>query len=271
MRLSQLCRMDFDGTAGLLSTGQVERFVKRFAYIFSFVLAAFPALGHFPRATLDLTACSHQLRAEALHPSGLFTADATNTITTSPTNYDTLTTLGGYPVRSTTVTSQDGTGRPLTITNILANTGILGETLAWTGDQLLATHTLAKTNFTDSRAYFYGDMNRRMVEERLNLDATHRWTNVCAYDSGQVGGPGALTKVAPGGAGVPPAWSGTPDSLSRIATETNSTLRRPAWGNINAESHAQAHQRPPLLLCPPLPARAWPAQNRQNHLPGLLG
>src|SRR5437868_6856053 len=45
------------------------------------------------RATLDLTPGSHELRAEALHPSTLFTAYATNTITASPTNFDTITTL----------------------------------------------------------------------------------------------------------------------------------------------------------------------------------
>jgi len=43
------------------------------------------------QATLDLTPGSHQLRAEALHPSGLFTAYATNTITAATTNDTTST------------------------------------------------------------------------------------------------------------------------------------------------------------------------------------
>jgi len=145
-----------------------------------------------------------------------------------------LTTPAGNPVRTTTITSRDGMGLPLTITNKVAALGVMGETLTWRGDQLLATHTLARADFTDNRVYFYAIMSRKLTEERLNLDATQRWTNLFTLDNGQTGRAGVITKVAnSSGAGVSPVWSGNTDGLSRIATETNTTVHRPAWGTNN--------------------------------------
>src|SRR5206468_9302735 len=88
------------------------------------------------------------------------------------------------------------------------------------------------TNFTDNRAYFYAEMSRRLVEERLNIDATRRWTNIFTHDKGQTAGSGVITKVAPA-AGASPTWSANIDALSRVTSETNSTVRRPAWGTNN--------------------------------------
>ena len=100
------------------------------------------------------------------------------------------------------------------------------------GDHFLAAHTITSTNFTDNRQYIYADMTRRLAEERLNLDSAHRWTNTFTFDSGQAKGPGVITKVA-GSAGVSPVWSASVDALSRVTSETNTTVHRPAWGTNN--------------------------------------
>ena len=64
----------------------------------------------------------------------------------------------------------------------------LSETLSWTGDGLLGTHVLAREDFTDERDYTYAALSRRLVEERVNLDAANRWTNDFVYDGGASGG-----------------------------------------------------------------------------------
>src|SRR5438552_4105721 len=71
------------------------------------------------------------------------------------------------------------------------------------------------------------------AEERLNIDPGTRWTSTFGFDKGAAKGPGVVTKIA-GSAGVSPAWSsGNLDTFSRVTTETNTTVRRPAWGTNN--------------------------------------
>jgi hypothetical protein len=74
--------------------------------------------------------------------------------------------------RSTTISSLDGTGLPLSITTKVNLSTKLTETLAWTADGLLNAHSLAREDFTDSRTYDYATLSRRLSAERLNLDAT---------------------------------------------------------------------------------------------------
>jgi YD repeat-containing protein len=57
----------------------VERWLQ---FIFLW-LATFSASGHVPNSTLELTPGVHELRASAKHPSGQFTAWATNWFTNS--------------------------------------------------------------------------------------------------------------------------------------------------------------------------------------------
>src|SRR5207244_1654392 len=98
--------------------------------------------------------------------AGLLTSRALKTLPTDDYPF-------GLPVRTTIITSRDGTGHPLTITNRIGNLTNVGEILIWTGDQKLSTHTIIDGNFTDNRAYFYQDMSRRLAEERQNIDASH--------------------------------------------------------------------------------------------------
>ena len=140
--------------------------------------------------------------------------------------------------RQTTISSRDGAGRPLTVTTKVNTLTKLTETLSWTGDGMLNTHSLAREDFTDSRSYFYANLSRRLTEERLNLDASKRWTNVFAFDNGTASGPGVLTKVGP--AVNQTTWAGVTDPFSRVGTETNTSARQLAYGRVNGQSTVAA-------------------------------
>lgn len=137
--------------------------------------------------------------------------------------------------RATTITSLDGEGRPLSIVNAIYGLPEVTESLTWSGDGLLAAHTLARTDFTDSRSYAYANLSRRLVREQLNLNVSTVWTNTMVYDSGVGGGPGVLTQMGQANS-ASNEWSGATDAFSRVATETNSTSPFPAYGHINGQS-----------------------------------
>lgn len=137
--------------------------------------------------------------------------------------------------RATTISSRDGTGRPLTIGTLVNGGSTLSESLSYTGDGLIGAHTVTRPDFTDQRAYAYAEWSRRLTEERLNLDASARWTNAFAYDSGVAAGPGVLTKAGPASTNLA-TWSGGVDGLSRIVAETNTAIRYPASGRLNASN-----------------------------------
>jgi RHS repeat-associated protein len=139
--------------------------------------------------------------------------------------------------RYTSYDSRDGVGRPLSVTNTMFGfMSALGETLTWTGDGLLNTHTLAR-DFTDSRSYAYAPLSRRLATEALNLDATHRWTNSFTFDNAVPSGPGVLTLIqestSPSIQQSTNRWSGSVDNFSRISTETNTISHRAAYGRLN--------------------------------------
>ncbi|MBI5386381.1 MAG: hypothetical protein HZA90_17055, partial [Verrucomicrobia bacterium] len=151
------------------------------------------------RSTLSLNSQPSTLNfAYAWRADGLLASVSVGQLGSAGYDYDT----GGFlttrtvGARVTTTGSRDGTARPLSITTTVNGSTKLTETLAWTGDGLLSTHTLERVNdFTDSRAYLYASPSRRLVEERLNLDATKRWTNTYTFDNATAAGPGVLTKV----------------------------------------------------------------------------
>ena len=135
----------------------------------------------------------------------------------------------------TSINSRDGEGRPLSISTTINMLSELNESLTWSGDGLLAAHTLARADFTDSRAYTYANLSRRLVQEQLNLNASTTWTNTMLYDNGGGGGPGVLTQMGQANS-ASNEWSGAADAFSRVATETNSTSPFPAYGHINGQS-----------------------------------
>jgi len=136
--------------------------------------------------------------------------------------------------RATTINSRDGEGRPLfigTTVNLLTN---LTETMTWTGDGLLSSHTLLRGDFgTDARSYSYANLSRRLVKEQLNVNASTVWTNPMVYDNGIGAGPGVLTQFGQAGTN---AWNGVADAFSRVATETNNASPFPAYGHVNGQS-----------------------------------
>jgi RHS repeat-associated protein len=142
--------------------------------------------------------------------------------------------------RVTSIASRDGEGRPLIITNTVNLWPQLAETLTWSGDGLLATHTLNRGDFgTDSRAYSYANLSRRLTQEQLNLNAGTTWTNATVYDNGVPGKLGSLTKMGQA-VGTSNTWSGFADAFSRVATETNSTSQYSAYGHVNGQSTLSA-------------------------------
>ena len=149
-------------------------------------------------------------------------------------SYDTAGLLTNRTVgnRMTAIVSRDGEGRPLSIATTVNTLTQLTETLAWSADGLLASHTLARADFTDLRGYTYANLSRRLAQEQLNLKAGTTWTNTLVYDKGVAAGPGALTQMGQAN-GSSNEWSGATDAFSRIAVETNNTIPYPAYGHAN--------------------------------------
>jgi len=139
--------------------------------------------------------------------------------------------------RQTTLASFDGEGRPLAI-NTSVNTAFkLTENFTWSGDGLLASHTLNRINdFVDSRAYSYATSSRRLTQEQLNMNAATTWTNTFGYDNGAAQGPGVLTSSGNG----PASWTGGTDAFSRVNTATNSLISYAAFGHVNGQSTLSA-------------------------------
>jgi RHS repeat-associated protein len=165
---------------------------------------------------------------------------ASNSAGSGTYSYDTAGILTGRLVggRSTSITSRDGEGRPLSIAT--ADNGTqLTESLSWGGDGLLNSDTLARADFTDSRAYSYANQSRRLIQEQLNLNASTQWTNALAYDNGASAGLGVLTQMGQS-TGTSNKWSGVVDAFSRISLETNSTLQYPAYGHVNGQATLSA-------------------------------
>lgn len=175
-------------------------------------------------------------------------ADGTMLSVGGPTGYGSATytysTAGQLLTRSflprlTTITQRDGDGRPQAINTTVNGTSVLNETLSFTGDGLLATHTLVRPDFTDSRSYTYANLSRRLNQEVVGLTNTTSWTNVFAYDNGTAGGPGVLTSNGQAG-GTNVSWKGGTDSFSRVNASTNSVAQRQAYGLLNGTANMTA-------------------------------
>ena len=156
-------------------------------------------------------------------------------------SYDTAGILTSRTVgnRYTSINSRDGEGRPLSIVTTVNTLTQLTESLTWLGDGLLASHTLARADFTDSRAYAYASLSRRLTQEQLNLNAGATWTNTLTYDNGVAAGPGVLTQMGQAN-GTSNKWNGVADVFSRVGNETNNTFQYAAYGHVNGQSTLSA-------------------------------
>jgi RHS repeat-associated protein len=169
---------------------------------------------------------------------------------------------------ASSVTQRDGVGRPLVVSTTVNGSSALNETLTWTGDGLVASHTVARPDYTNYQSYSYAPLSRRLTQEILGLSANTTWTNTFGYDGATAGGPGVLTGTgeAPGANSV--TWQGGTDAFSRVNAETNSVAQRQAYGQVNGTATVTA-----LLDGNPMPvttigtnAMQWRAQ--LDLLPG---
>jgi YD repeat-containing protein len=151
--------------------------------------------------------------------------------------YDTAGILTSRTVgnRYTSINSRDGEGRPLSIATTVNTLTQMTESLTWLGDGLLASHTLARADFTDSRAYAYASLSRRLTQEQLNLNAGATWTNTLTYDNGVAAGPGVLTQMGQVNS-TSNKWNSAADAFSRVSSETNNTFQFAAYGHVNGQS-----------------------------------
>ncbi len=133
--------------------------------------------------------------------------------------------------RSTTITSRDGEGQPLSISTTVNTQPQLNETNVWSGDGLLLSHSVWRGDFgMDNRAYAYANASRRLTQEQLNVNASITWTNTFGYDNGVASGPGVLTSAGQSGASTP-QWSGFAGAFSRVSTSTNTMISYAAYGH----------------------------------------
>jgi len=133
--------------------------------------------------------------------------------------------------RSTSIISRDGEGRPLAISTSVNSSAVLSESLAWSGDGLLLSHSLLRGDFgMDNRAYAYANSSRRLTQEQLNVNASTTWTNTFGYDNGIASGPGVLTSAGQSGASTP-QWSGFAGAFSRVSASTNTMISYAAYGH----------------------------------------
>jgi RHS repeat-associated protein len=137
-----------------------------------------------------------------------------------------------FSPRTTSTTQFDGDGRPLAGNTTANGSTILSETLTYTPDGLLASHTVARPDFTDNRSYTYANLSRRLTQETVGLSASSNWTTAFVYDHGVSGGPGVLTSMGQA-VGTNVSWNGGTDAFSRVNAATNSVAQRQAYGFLN--------------------------------------
>jgi hypothetical protein len=136
-------------------------------------------------------------------------------------------------LRSTTTLARDGAGRPLSVETKVNGSVYLMENLTYTGDGLISSQVLGRTNsFTDTHLYTHVPQSRRLSSETLNLDASTIWTNLFVFDNGSASGPGVLTRLAQAGTGGAD-WTAHVDNHLRIDQETNNVVKRLASGRVN--------------------------------------
>lgn len=152
-----------------------------------------------------------------------------------------------FSPRTTSITQFDGDGRPLAASTTANGSTVLTESQTYTPDGLLATHTIARPDFTDNRSYTYANLSRRLTQETVGLSSSSNWTTALAYDNGVAGGPGVLTSMGQA-TGTNVSWKGGTDAFSRVNAATNTVAERQAYGFLNGTATMTA-----LLDSNPMP------------------
>ena len=137
--------------------------------------------------------------------------------------------------RTLVINQRDGVGRPLQATTSVSGGTALVESWNWLGDGSPAAYIAQRSDFTDTRNFAYGSLNRRLIQESLNVADGQSVNNAYTFDNGAAGGMGILTKVVQDSS-PSPSWSGVTDTFSRIVKATNSVAHRPAYGQVNGKA-----------------------------------
>ena len=137
--------------------------------------------------------------------------------------------------RTFTINQRDGVGRPLQATTTVGFSTALTESWNWLGDGSPAVYIAQRSDFTDTRKFAYGSLNRRLTQESFNVGSSQFVTNAYTFDNGLGGGMGVLTKATENSS-TANSWSGGLDTFSRIGKATNSVAHRPAYGKINGKA-----------------------------------
>ncbi|MDB6021366.1 MAG: hypothetical protein JWQ04_1223 [Pedosphaera sp.] len=135
--------------------------------------------------------------------------------------------------RAMTVDQRDGAGRPVQATTRVNLSTVLTENWNWTPDDLPASYTANRSDYTDSRQFTYGAAHRRLTQETLNLGIGQSVTNNYTFDNGAPGGLGVLTQSGQSSSQPATSWNGGLDAFSRVSTETNTVIHRSASGSVN--------------------------------------
>jgi RHS repeat-associated protein len=94
------------------------------------------------------------------------------------------------PWRMVNVTSRDGRGRMLNVTNTVAGTAMLGEGLTWRPDSTLGSYTAARQGtgtWNETRNYTYSAQRGQLLTESFQPDPTDVATNTYGFDSALLG------------------------------------------------------------------------------------
>ena len=137
--------------------------------------------------------------------------------------------------RTLVINQCDGVGRPLQATTSVSGENVLVESWNWLGDGSPAAYIAQRGDFTDTRNFAYGSLNRRLIQESLNVASGQAVNNTYTFDNGAGGGMGILTKVTESSSAAN-SWNGGLDAFSRVIKATNSVAHRPAYGQVNGKA-----------------------------------
>jgi RHS repeat-associated protein len=141
--------------------------------------------------------------------------------------------------RAFTISQRDGVGHPLLATTTVGFSTALAESWNWLGDGSPAVYIAQRSDFTDTRNFAYGSLNRRLAQETFNVGSGQIVTNAYTFDNGASGGMGILT-TATESSSTTNSWGGGLDVFSRVVNGTNTVAHRPAYGSINGPANVTA-------------------------------
>jgi RHS repeat-associated protein len=141
--------------------------------------------------------------------------------------------------RSYTINQRDGLGEPLAATTRVGFSTALAESWNWLGDGSPAVYIAQRSDYTDTRNFAYGPLNRRLIQESFNVASSQLVTNNYTFDNGASGGMGVLTTATESSI-TTNSWGGGLDAFSRTINGTDTVAERTAYGNLSGPANVTA-------------------------------